>query len=123
MQTQAFEAINEVVRASAADTTPMVVQLIPLVVGKLQETLHMNTAGSAEAAERQSEIQVCGQGWGGWSMADRGSRLPSAPAGRRTGMWLQLPWLRFRPPPFERRHAELGARPPPCLLCRACCAA
>lgn len=46
------------VRASAADTTPMVVQLIPLVVGKLQETVHMNTAGSLEAAERQSEIQV-----------------------------------------------------------------
>ena len=36
LQTQAFEAINEVVRSSAADTTPMVVQLIPLVVGKLQ---------------------------------------------------------------------------------------
>jgi importin subunit beta-1 len=62
LQTQAFEAINEVVRASAADTTPMVVQLIPLVVSKLNETLHMNTAGSMEAAERQSEIQglLCG---------------------------------------------------------------
>ena len=58
LQTQAFEAINEVVRASAADTTPMVVQLIPLVVGKLQETLHMSSAGTLEAAERQSEIQV-----------------------------------------------------------------
>lgn len=62
LQTQAFEAINEVVRASAADTTPMVVQLIPLVVGKLNETLHMGAAGSVEAAERQSEIQglLCG---------------------------------------------------------------
>ncbi len=58
LQTQAFEAINEVVRASAGDTTPMVVQLIPLVVGKLQETLHMQ-GGGLEAAERQSEIQVC----------------------------------------------------------------
>ena len=62
LQTQAFEAINEVVRASAADTTPMVVQLIPLVVGKLNETLHMGAAGSVEAAERQSEIQVRGGG-------------------------------------------------------------
>lgn len=62
LQTQAFEAINEVVRASAADTTPMVVQLIPLVVGKLNETLQMNTGGSVEASERQSEIQglLCG---------------------------------------------------------------
>ena len=58
LQTQAFEAINEVVRSSAADTTPMVVQLLPLLVGKLQETLSL-PAGSAEAAERQSEIQVC----------------------------------------------------------------
>ncbi|KAL4428164.1 hypothetical protein ABPG75_002253 [Micractinium tetrahymenae] len=61
LQTQAFEAVNEVVRASAGDTTPMVVQLIPLVVGKLQETLHMQ-GGGLEAAERQSEIQglLCG---------------------------------------------------------------
>ncbi|PSC75516.1 importin subunit beta-1-like [Micractinium conductrix] len=61
LQTQAFEAINEVVRASAADTTPMIVQLIPLVVGKLGETLHMGSGGG-EAAERQSEIQglLCG---------------------------------------------------------------
>ena len=57
LQTQAFEAINEVVRASAADTTPMVVQLLPLLVGKLQETLSL-PGGSAEAAERQREIQV-----------------------------------------------------------------
>ena len=62
LQTQAFEAINEVVRHSAADTTPMVVQLIPLVVSKLMETVQMNTAGSAEAEERQSEIQVGGCG-------------------------------------------------------------
>lgn len=49
------------VRASAADTTPMVVQLIPLVVSKLQETLHLQ-GGGLEAAERQSEIQglLCG---------------------------------------------------------------
>lgn len=48
----------QVVRASAADTTPMVVQLIPMVVMKLQETLNMTNGGGLEAAERQSEIQV-----------------------------------------------------------------
>lgn len=73
LQTQAFEAINEVVRASAADTTPMVVQLIPLLVGKLQETLHMQ-GGGLEAAERQSEIQV--GGWAGRRHARGDEPLP-----------------------------------------------
>ena len=61
VQTQAFEAINEVVRSSAADTTPMVVQLIPVIVGRLGGTLQMGTH-SAEAAEKQSEVQglLCG---------------------------------------------------------------
>ncbi|KAI3428693.1 hypothetical protein D9Q98_007516 [Chlorella vulgaris] len=62
LQTQAFEAINEVVRASAADTTPMVVQLIPLVISKINETLHINAASGVDAAERQREMQglLCG---------------------------------------------------------------
>ncbi len=65
LQTQAFEAINEVVRSSATDVTPMVVQLIPLFVGKLTETCAVQPQ-SAEAAERQSEIQVGGgKGEGG----------------------------------------------------------
>lgn len=61
LQTQAFEAINDVVQSSAADTVPMVVQLIPLMIGKLNETLHM-PAATAEAAEKQSELQglLCG---------------------------------------------------------------
>ena len=80
LQTQAFEAINEVVRSSAADTTPMVVQLIPLVVGKLQETLGMNPGGgSAEAAERQSEIQVGGAGGAQCGWAECGGSPASQP--------------------------------------------
>lgn len=57
LQTQAFEAINEVVRSSATDVVPMVVQLLPLFIGKLRESCQAQPQ-SAEAAERQSEIQV-----------------------------------------------------------------
>ena len=32
--------------------------VLPSAATPVQETLHMNTAGSMEAAERQSEIQV-----------------------------------------------------------------
>lgn len=61
LQTQAFEAINEVVRSSATDVVPMVVQLLPLFIGKLRESCQAQPQ-SAEAAERQSEIQglLCG---------------------------------------------------------------
>eukprot|EP00887_Chlorella_sp_A99_P006846 scaffold2.g6846.t1 len=60
-EVEAFEAINDVVQSSAADTVPMVVQLIPLMIGKLNETLHM-PAATAEAAEKQSELKglLCG---------------------------------------------------------------
>ena len=64
LATQAFEAINEVVRASSPDTVPMVVQLIPLMVAKVAETTSAVPA-TAEAAERQSEMQVGGRGAGG----------------------------------------------------------
>ena len=57
MQTAAFEAINDVVRVATADTLPLVVQLIPLFISKLSSTLHLQAA-TAEATERQSEIQV-----------------------------------------------------------------
>jgi hypothetical protein len=104
LQTQAFEAINEVVRSSAADTTPMVVQLIPLVVGKLQETLGMNPGGgSAEAAERQSEIQVGGAG--GRSVG-----------GLNVGAVLPVSRLPFPPLPA----LSLSAALPACLACLAC---
>jgi hypothetical protein len=58
LQAQAFEAINEVVRCASPDTLPMVGQLIPLMINKLNETLQAQAATS-EALERQSEIQVC----------------------------------------------------------------
>ena len=83
LQTQAFEAINEVVRASAADTTPMVVQLIPLVVQKLQETLHMGSGGGAEAAERQSEIQV---GGGGGAVRERAGGVGGSHGARQAAL-------------------------------------
>ena len=49
------------VQSSAVDTVPMVVQLIPLMVGKLNETLHMGAA-TPEALEKRSELQglLCG---------------------------------------------------------------
>lgn len=63
LQTQAFEAINEVVRAGAADTVPLVAQLVPLMVGRLRAATAALPAGApAEAAEKQAEEQglLCG---------------------------------------------------------------
>lgn len=57
LQAQAFEAINEVVRCASPDTLPMVGQLIPLMINKLNETLGA-PANTPEALERQSEIQA-----------------------------------------------------------------
>jgi importin subunit beta-1 len=61
LQAQAFEAINEVVRCASPDTLPMVGQLIPLMINKLNETLAQQPS-TPEAIERQSEIQglLCG---------------------------------------------------------------
>jgi hypothetical protein len=89
----------------------MVVQLIPLVVSKLGETVQMNTAGSMEAAERQQEIQVrrragrwvSGEGWG----------LQSRKQAGRPAMLMPRPQ---RPLPWYPTAALLPG-------CRACCAA
>ncbi|KAL6780085.1 IPB1 [Auxenochlorella protothecoides x Auxenochlorella symbiontica] len=61
LQTQAFEAINEVVRASAPDTVPLVAQLVPLMVARLQAA-SAHAAPSPEAVEKQGEEQalLCG---------------------------------------------------------------
>jgi importin subunit beta-1 len=61
LQTQAFEAVNEVVRASAPEAAPLVAQLLPVVLGKLGELLTGAAAGS-EGAERQEEMAglLCG---------------------------------------------------------------
>lgn len=75
------------VRASAADTTPMVVQLIPLVISKINETLHINAASGVDAAERQREMQVrcrpvAGEGCGGcWAAQLLGARWRDASRG------------------------------------------
>lgn len=109
LQTQAFEAINEVVRSSATDVVPMVVQLIPLMISKLQETCNAQPH-SAEAAERQSEIQVGGwQGsWGdrwAWHVASTGSWW------RRLGRELAslaTHWLAVADEGFAQGAAYLG---------------
>ena len=57
LASQAFEAINEAVRSAAADTLPLVGQLIPLTLQKLNATLAM-AAAAPDARERQSEMQA-----------------------------------------------------------------
>lgn len=57
LASQAFEAINEAVRSTAADTLPLVAQLIPLTLQKLTGTLAM-AAAAPDARERQSEMQA-----------------------------------------------------------------
>lgn len=57
LASQAFEAINEAVRSAAADTLPLVGQLIPLTLQKLKATMAM-AAAAPDARERQSEMQA-----------------------------------------------------------------
>jgi len=52
----AYEALNEVIRCSKKDTAGLVLQMIPLMTGKLQETLSMPVQ-SAEDREKQNELQ------------------------------------------------------------------
>ncbi|KAI4315557.1 hypothetical protein L6164_028353 [Bauhinia variegata] len=59
LRTAAYEALNEVVRCSTDETAPMVVQLVPLVMMELHQTLE---AQNISADERQNELQglLCG---------------------------------------------------------------
>lgn len=61
LQVAAFVAIQEVVRTCPDDTLPLVAQLVPVILGKLGETLqvHVNTA---EEREKVNELQglLCG---------------------------------------------------------------
>lgn len=61
LQTQAFEAVNDVVRASSLDAASFVAQLIPVIVAKLQEAV-LAPAVSADAVEHAVEMQglLCG---------------------------------------------------------------
>ena len=65
----ALEAVNELVRRCAADCLDGVAALLPAFLGRLDETFAL-AVGSAEARERQAEVQgqLCGvlqARWGG----------------------------------------------------------
>ncbi|KAK7399076.1 hypothetical protein VNO78_10251 [Psophocarpus tetragonolobus] len=57
LRTAAYEALNEVVRCSNDETAPMVVQLVPLIMMELHQTLE-----KVSSDERQNELQglLCG---------------------------------------------------------------
>ncbi|KAK9860363.1 hypothetical protein WJX84_011194 [Apatococcus fuscideae] len=63
LQLQAFEAINEVVRGASDATQPLVGQLVPLMISKLQQTFQAAPPGApADVRARQQELQglLCG---------------------------------------------------------------
>ncbi len=61
LQIAAFEAINDMIRASSHDTLDIVAQLIPNFLAEISKTFAMNMQ-SAEAREKQAELQgqLCG---------------------------------------------------------------
>ncbi|CAM6048030.1 unnamed protein product [Sphagnum compactum] len=61
LRTSAYETLNEVVRISTQDTAAIVIQLVPVIMQKLNHTLEM-TVLSSDDREKQSELQalLCG---------------------------------------------------------------
>lgn len=61
LRTAAYETLNEVVRCSTDETAPMVMQLVPLIMMELHQTLEAQKLSSDER-EKQNEIQglLCG---------------------------------------------------------------
>jgi importin subunit beta-1 len=61
LRTSAYETLNEVVRISTEDTAPIVMQLVPVIMQKLNHTLEMAVL-SSDDREKQSELQalLCG---------------------------------------------------------------
>lgn len=61
LRTSAYETLNEVVRISTEDTAPIVMQLVPVIMAKLNHTLEMAVL-SSDDREKQSELQalLCG---------------------------------------------------------------
>ncbi|KAM7268122.1 hypothetical protein ACFE04_010288 [Oxalis oulophora] len=61
LRTAAYETLNEVVRCSTDETAPMVLQLVPLIMTELHNTLEGQKLSSDER-EKQSELQglLCG---------------------------------------------------------------
>lgn len=64
LRMECYESLNEIIRASTPDTYPIVQQLIPLVMQKLEVTLEALAApgASTETKEKVSEVQglLCG---------------------------------------------------------------
>lgn len=61
LRSSAYETLNEVVRCSTEDTAPIVMQLVPVIMQKLNHTLEMQIL-SSDDREKQSELQalLCG---------------------------------------------------------------
>ncbi|KAG2676993.1 hypothetical protein I3760_12G077600 [Carya illinoinensis] len=61
LRTAAYETLNEVVRCSTDETAPMVMQLVPLIMMELHQTLEAQKLSSDER-EKQNELQglLCG---------------------------------------------------------------
>ncbi|XP_059304553.1 importin subunit beta-1 [Lycium ferocissimum] len=61
LRTAAYETLNEVVRCSTDETAPMVLQLAPIIMTELHQTLEGQKLSSDER-EKQSELQglLCG---------------------------------------------------------------
>ncbi|XP_019195393.1 PREDICTED: importin subunit beta-1 [Ipomoea nil] len=61
LRTAAYETLNEVVRCSTDETAPMVLQLVPVIMMELHQTLEAQKLSSDER-EKQGELQalLCG---------------------------------------------------------------
>ncbi|GMP24918.1 hypothetical protein CsSME_00002017 [Camellia sinensis var. sinensis] len=61
LRTAAYETLNEVVRCSTDETAPMVLQLVPVIMMELHQTLEAQKLSSDER-EKQNELQglLCG---------------------------------------------------------------
>ncbi|KAM7463640.1 hypothetical protein LguiA_031761 [Lonicera macranthoides] len=61
LRTGAYEALNEMVRCSTDETAPMVLQLVPVIMMELHQTLEAQKLSSDER-EKQNELQglLCG---------------------------------------------------------------
>ena len=55
LQTQAFEAINEMVRSASSDTLPLVGHLVPVILQKIAATMD---PAAAAAKDRPGDLQA-----------------------------------------------------------------
>jgi hypothetical protein len=95
LQIAAFEAINDMVRASSHDTLDIVSQLIPSFLSEITKTFSMSMQ-SAEAREKQGELQ--GQLCGVLTVRARprappARQLPPPLSSAGAGTCCQLSWL------------------------------